>query len=177
MNRRPCIDMEQNSCKRLDPPKADYPRYSSHLTSFADMINYDIKIPGEHTIDGEVFDAEIQMLHMFPTASRVSSIGVLVRAEENGYNGEFQEIINEFQNLYDEHSRACSRRKRKRRNMLEDMLSGAFWNTGLEEASYNSTRYLRNGRFDPYSFALMPTIFFYRYDGSITEPPCKVSSI
>ena len=27
-------------------------------------------------------------------------------------------------------------------------------------------------KFNPYSEAFMPSIFFYRYDGSMTEPPC-----
>lgn len=37
----------------------------------------------------------------------------------------------------------------------------------------NRPRTRQQRKFNPYSDALMPTIFFYRYNGGITEPPCK----
>ena len=97
MNRNRCLDKEDIFCKRNSPPRADYPRYSSDGSSYSDLINYDIKVPEEHTIKGESFDAEIQMLHMHPHDPRVSSIGILVRAREDGFNDDFQEILDLFQ--------------------------------------------------------------------------------
>lgn len=42
---------------------ADYPKYSATGSEFSDLLNFDIKVPGKHTIAGETFDAKIQMLH------------------------------------------------------------------------------------------------------------------
>lgn len=176
--------MESSACKQNGPPTADYPRYSSTATSYSDLINYDIKIPGEHTIKGESFDAEIQMFHIHPTANRQSSIGVLVRATHDGYNSEFQEIIDEFQMLYDDHAGECARRKLAFWDFLETEGSSptkdptkapteAPTNSPTRQPPHHTRNKLHDVKFNPYSEALMPTIFFYRYDGSITEPPCK----
>jgi carbonic anhydrase len=132
-------------------------------------MNYDIKVPGEHTIEGESFDAEIQMLHIHPTADRTSSIGVPVRAREDGYNVEFQKIINAFQQEYDAHALECAQRTKRRNLRYFDL----FEDEEMLLLAHKPRQSNRQDRFNPYADALMPTIFFYRYDGSITEPPCK----
>jgi hypothetical protein len=78
MNRRPCLNGDpsnkDNPCEVDRPPIADYPRYSSTTTSFSDLLNFDIKIPGEHTLEGEEFDAEIQMVRFLSHSTSVSII-------------------------------------------------------------------------------------------------------
>ncbi|KAL7536135.1 hypothetical protein ACHAWF_005370 [Thalassiosira exigua] len=179
MNRRPfsCMDVEdQRKCVRRGPPKADYPNFGLPGTVYSDLLTYDIKVPGEHTLEGRSFDAEIQMLHSHPTANRPSSIGILVEASEVGYNDEFQAILDEFQRVYGEHMDECHQRlSRTSEQFWKDLGLAIDYSLvkpknveEVEGQSRNATR-----RFNPYHDALMPTIFFYRYWGSITEPPCK----
>jgi carbonic anhydrase len=144
-------------------------------------MNYDIKIPGEHTLEGVAFDAEIQMLHVHPgDVPRMGSIGIPVRAtnETAGYNSEFQMIINQFQMLYDSHAATCARRRNLRQRQADDDDDD---NNNDNDKDDNDKEPIpddpvvvnRPNKFDPYQPALMPTMYFYRYDGSITEPPCK----
>ena len=215
MNRRPCTnvnpDDSSHPCEIDHPPVADYPRYSSRTTPFSDLLNFDIKIPGEHTMeDVEPFDAEIQMLHthLDPDPDRTNSLAIPIRATEDGYNEEFQTVLNQFQEVYDANKAACARR-RKRRMLrtsssvhLDDDFDLATTdipspellpaNATLAERtlSYYNISSVHSGtpslqrrlrqlnarnqymRFDPYSSAFMRDVNFYRYDGSITEPPC-----
>jgi hypothetical protein len=133
------------------------------------LITYDVKVPSEHTIDGKRYDAEIQMLHVHPADGRISSIGIVVEATSNGHNSDFQAILNQFQIVYDRHENTCRRRQRNLRfsNDTDKTLDNR------DDVSAPFVRQMNVGGFDPYSDKLFPTMFFYRYDGSITEPPCK----
>ena len=247
MPRRDCLNVWDNpNCDDGRPPMVDYPRYSSSGSSYSDMHHWDLKIPGEHTLeDQEPFDMEIQMFHTHLSDERLNSIGIPIRATQDGYNAAFQLVLNEFQDVYDYNQMVCRRRRQResRRNLLrrskeqqeeeqqrrleeqqqddgdqvvsstdddyEVFFNDEYYNNGAINDDYefyyndeyynnytfddidfaassissNSTdssrtfRYNRNRRlftrkFDPYSDDFMTTIFFYRYDGSITEPPC-----
>ena len=86
---------------------ADYPRYASAGSAYSDLHHVDIKVPGEHTIEGEAFDAEMQLFHTHQTYSRLSSIGVPIRATNDGYNEEFQWILESFEVIYQQNRAAC----------------------------------------------------------------------
>jgi hypothetical protein len=80
---RPCLNVEENGfgvgdCDTNRPPTVDYPKYSSAGSDYSDMHHFDIKVPGEHTLEGESFDAEIQIFHVHLSDARFTSIGKYV---------------------------------------------------------------------------------------------------
>ncbi|KAG7342523.1 Eukaryotic-type carbonic anhydrase [Nitzschia inconspicua] len=197
MNRRPCGNVEQNSCNENMPPMVDYPRYSSSLSSYADMMTYDIKVPSEHELEGEVFDAEIQMMTVHPADARLASIGIVVRAQADGYNQPFQDILDAFQRTYDANAMACAVALQRQRTLEDVTMDSLAANTTAADSDPSTQR--RNLRwqdgdttdnrndatakfvrqlprpytgFDPFAEPLWPSMFFYRYDGTLTEPPC-----
>lgn len=93
----------------MRPPIVDFPNWSSNTTHYSDLLNLDIKVPGEHTIRGESFDAEIQMLHIHLEEGRMGYIGIPIRAQLSGFNMEYQALLDQFQIAYNKDLSDCSR--------------------------------------------------------------------
>ena len=176
MNRRACLDVDIEECNVDRAPVSDYPRYSSGQTHFSDLLQWDLKVPGEHWLDGESFDAEIQMLHAHLSSPRVSSIGIPIRATENGFNAAFQEILDQFQLTYDADKARCEAKKSSRRRAAGmadvDLAKDDKHHTPFGDPDSARKLQLSSKEFNPYSIAFLTTIFFFRYDGTTTDPPC-----
>lgn len=160
MPRRACLNLANPDCAKGRPPMADFPKWSSRSSQHSDMLNLDIKVPGEHTINGEVFDAEMQLLHLHMEDGRMGYIGIPIRAKPDAFNPEYQALLDQFQRVYDQSQAQCARRRGLRHRAASQYSGETSDRNLLVEESFN-----------PYDL-FMKTVFFYRYHGSNTEPPC-----
>jgi hypothetical protein len=190
--RRPCADILDPVCSEPDPPSADFP---NGWGGFSDTMHVDFKIPAEHRINGERFDAEMQIYQLHPGRRRVPAISSLIRVEPNGYNDYLQTAIDAFEYEYKIHRALCADNMRRNRKLATDFHSEIMGDNlaNLTMADYETwgeysrlledpdfiaegrehERRMAGGVWSPYNPKLIPTFWFYGYDGSLTEPPCS----
>ena len=173
--RRNCPDTSDPFCANPDPPKGDFP---SGWGGFADVLHVDFKVPSEHFLNGERFDGEMHIVHLNAQVQRIATQAVLIKATKNGFNYYFEEALQAFEAQYEADKADCLQSINRERKLQYQ----SEWNTtSLRKApstiSKNSTsRRMQTtpsiGVWDPHHKMLVPSIYFWRYDGSFTEPPC-----
>jgi len=177
--RRPC-----RSCREPDPPLADFPR---NWAGLIDLLHIDFKVPSEHTIMGERFDGEMQLMYLHPGRMQSPTVAVPMKATKTDFNPELQRALDEFQEQYQQDYDECVGILNHARRMGKvteeeaeeilsvhselDYLSHESGERMLQtNATANETESRSN--WDPHHPLLIPSVHFYGYEGSVTEPPC-----
>jgi carbonic anhydrase len=184
-SRRPCPDSLLPECAEPDPPNSDFP---NNWGGYTDVLHVDFKTPSEHTINGERYDGEMQIFNLHPTRRRLPAVSVLINST-NIYNWQFQAILDQFQAVYDTHKARCATKTRRERKLVswlhrllgtnvsskhDDYESWADFSTAFDDPNYNRTlRELQSRYWHPHHPELVPSIYFYGYEGSLTDPPCS----
>ena len=145
------------------------------------MLNIDIKFPSEHTLCGRAFDGEMQYFFFHPVRKVLIGIAWLFEAEANATNYHMQQLIDEFQHIYDANDVAC------KHTLNNPILTETSQNTTTEAMSTHGPEKLvqsilsgfhRRGLkktkpWDPFHSDIQKTVHFWGYSGSLTEPPCS----
>ena len=179
-SRRSCADYLLPECAEPDPPNADFP---NNWGGYADAMHVDFKTPSEHLIYGERFDGEMQIFHLHPGRRRTPAVSVMIRAATNAYNFQFQAILDEFQDVYDNDAAQCARKTRRERRLVSIMhrLLGKYVESEVDYETWGdfstrlddpNKRKMQSRFWHPHHKDLVPSIYFFGYDGSLTEPPC-----
>jgi hypothetical protein len=184
--RRPCRDYLLPECAEPDPPAGDFP---NDWGGYSDAMHVDFKVPAEHKILGESFDAEMQIFHLHPTRRRAPTVSVLIKATQQGWNPVLQRALDRFQFVFDTHRAQCANKQRRERKLVSDIHkilgqgveskyddydTWADFSTHLDDPTYEETaRKLQTGIWSPHDPWLVPSIYFFGYEGSLTEPPCS----
>lgn len=134
----------------------------------------------------------MQVFHIHPDRRRMPTQATVIKATVDGFNPYFEGALRAFEFVYERDQALCAATKRRERQLLakahadlgpttlsEDIdyttlaeVSTDMDRPDYEEYSSEMERLLQDGRWDPHHHMLVPSIHFYRYEGSITEPPC-----
>jgi carbonic anhydrase len=155
-------------------------------------LHIDFKLPAEHQIYGNKFDAEMQVFHIHPGRRLLPAISVLFKVGD--YNPIMDQVIDAFQYKFDVDAAKCGENRRRGRQLVSDFYStvmeGKEGNVGTESyykgwgefsTKMDDPNFAREEqeqerklaeKWHPYHPDIMKSIYFYGYDGSLTEPPC-----
>jgi len=173
---------------------ADLPKQWGHQLP---VLHVDVKIPSEHWMEGKQYAAEyqinlIQNREEKRRGAPVISVLFDIHPEEEDHH-RIGQMIDEFQKVYDADLAECEdfRRKQRRLGAWADDTLGAgskiaeeARSTWLDEPVEEETKFRENltnlrrraqefRRWNPFHETIVRTIWFYGYEGSLTEPPCS----
>lgn len=151
----------------------------------------EVKIRSEHVMDGRRFDGEVMFVHgENPDRSDdLAIVSFMLDASGVRDEPEIQSWIDEWQSLHDTITEKCASEKSlsnedrnhhsKVHTRVKDEAFFAQLQSDIKEETTEMDLRMFNGRRlkvrrpKPFPYSLWPTIWYYRYDGALTTPPCS----
>ena len=140
----------------------------------------EIHARSEHVVNGRRFDAELQMVHMGTASSnqKMVIVSILIDASARGDHVEFQYMLDQWKTAADALSSKCGSSRRSLRTRDTDATSPIHQSTHIDDdvkpprRTQQCTGSNCGPRVKMYPYSMWPSIWYYKYRGSLTTPPC-----
>lgn len=161
------------------------------------LVWMEVHARSEHVIAGRRFDAELQMVHMGTDNSddEMATVSIMIDATAKEDHTEFQFMLEGWQRAAASQDRRCeddNRSLRSRKQVNENAYREKLKNNGKKKSSSatqtgkdsHQRQTQQCGANNPnnpncgprrkmYPYSMWPSIYYYRYAGSLTTPPCS----
>ena len=177
-------------------------RPTIQMDGFEDFILVwlELHVRSEHVVDGRRYDAELQFVHMGTGVNNgeMAIVTVLIDSSAKRDHAEFQWMLNQWATEVDLQDSRCTAsssafgerlRKRKLQPNTQSRRSSVVYNANATSTTQEapSRRVQQNCKPDKfgqgceplvprkrmYPYSMWPSIWYYSYQGSITQPPCS----
>jgi len=154
------------------------------------LVWLEVHVRSEHVLDGRRFDAELQFVHMGGTNNtEMAIVSVLIDASARTDHDDFQWMLNQWTDELSTQTNRCAPTNgtRLRKRVLERATrkqqahrSASSWEPNIQRRAQNCKPDKFGRGCEPleprtrmYPYSMWPSIWYFSYQGSITQPPCS----